>query len=1192
MSGKTQKQGEKQKYQSESRNQFLVDAQKDWKAATEGNAAAVNRERDGPPVYQSPGSSGPSEKTNRKQENKTDIPANKDANPDSHKYPNRKPENRKPNPGNAAKGKPEALSSADRKRYVNSRNQYLEDAQTAWIQGQESEIARQQNTGDPVSFYAGTTSGSVTKPTPAQQKQHAGRPRDSGRESKRTQVPGSNKIRSSQASILEDATAKARKAKYQSERSQYLADAQKEWEEEGRKELADKAGQPSALTDFHKGVSSGKDVRKDGIKTSGIRPKGSSQKENTQKENTLKGSADFRSSVGSAYKGNIVGWKSPGGARQTQDASISFNVYNKHSHIRKRNLGKRTVRSLRRLGRDTGIYVCSSARSTHTGAGMLLFYESAGLYALSPVAKFGINTIKRKVSKEIAVGIMRSYTSDKYESIRYDINNGQLEPYMKNMFQKSYSNRVKRKLSDPKSFDDMKRLRKVMHSAIREKGLPTDRRELKARLKNGTLDHADESLVKGYLKVDQADRFIKESRAHPLKTIRSGSRKVYFSSHSVFRRMSRISDNYTAQGTMLSYDIARKTLRAGIRATSSAVKITRKRIVPAAVGTVKQASSMTQASQMLSKAPQKAKVQAKGAKGIRARTINMQVRGTSHIFSAGNRISRRFLMLSDQYAGRRKLGSKAVARSAKASAKIVGAIAKATVFTLNLAFSFFMAILGPVAAIFGVLMLIFLVLVIFFGSFSSTGSDHIASDGELAAQQYVDILDRCYENYRNSISSLYSNMSYETVSIEYRNEKNETVYEQNENAAGIVEADNNIKECLCLMSALFDFNLEVYKPEDESLSDVEQEDMDKLIGFLQNHDMEVKKYGSTYQKLIRAYLVALFNGSHQTEKRVEITYCQGCIAREDELGNISYYCPGHRHLYATVTTFYFDQLFSCDIKDSADIKGLSMVGSNNVEKIWNGMISVGYSEAAAAGVIGNLMFESGGGPNDVNPSAENSIGAIGMAQWLGEGKQALLAYLEANGASWPSNDVTLQLQFLIQQLGSGDWLWTSISQEYGEDCNISLDAFRTCTDISLATRAFCAKFERCHQWESHIDTRIQYAQNVFNTYHGKTNGSLLDTDKKKYLGNFRITYYCPCTECSEGYGNMTATGAIAQANHTIAVDPDVIPLGSRVEINGVVYTAEDVGGGIRGESIDIYVNTHAETILNGTHTSAVYLITE
>ena len=61
------------------------------------------------------------------------------------------------------------------------------------------------------------------------------------------------------------------------------------------------------------------------------------------------------------------------------------------------------------------------------------------------------------------------------------------------------------------------------------------------------------------------------------------------------------------------------------------------------------------------------------------------------------------------------------------------------------------------------------------------------------------------------------------------------------------------------------------------------------------------------------------------------------------------------------------------------------------------------------------------------------------------------------------------------------------------------------------------------------------------------------------------------------YANgITSTGVTATTNHTIAVDPSQIPYGSKVVINGQVYVAEDCGGAIKTNCIDIYVATHAE----------------
>lgn len=78
------------------------------------------------------------------------------------------------------------------------------------------------------------------------------------------------------------------------------------------------------------------------------------------------------------------------------------------------------------------------------------------------------------------------------------------------------------------------------------------------------------------------------------------------------------------------------------------------------------------------------------------------------------------------------------------------------------------------------------------------------------------------------------------------------------------------------------------------------------------------------------------------------------------------------------------------------------------------------------------------------------------------------------------------------------------------------------------------------------------------------------------MGEFKITAYCPCDECSEGYGRLTSTGKYARSGHTIAVDPDVIGYGSRVLIGDSIYVAEDCGGIVKGDHIDIFVDTHEE----------------
>lgn len=101
----------------------------------------------------------------------------------------------------------------------------------------------------------------------------------------------------------------------------------------------------------------------------------------------------------------------------------------------------------------------------------------------------------------------------------------------------------------------------------------------------------------------------------------------------------------------------------------------------------------------------------------------------------------------------------------------------------------------------------------------------------------------------------------------------------------------------------------------------------------------------------------------------------------------------------------------------------------------------------------------------------------------------------------------------------------------------------------------------------------------------------VSTAGMRSLGMFRTTGYCPCYQCSEGWGRRTSTGATARSGHTIAVDPRVIPYGSKVMIGGVVYTAEDRGGGVKGNHIDIFFDSHSQTRQHGSRSEEVFLLT-
>ena len=98
----------------------------------------------------------------------------------------------------------------------------------------------------------------------------------------------------------------------------------------------------------------------------------------------------------------------------------------------------------------------------------------------------------------------------------------------------------------------------------------------------------------------------------------------------------------------------------------------------------------------------------------------------------------------------------------------------------------------------------------------------------------------------------------------------------------------------------------------------------------------------------------------------------------------------------------------------------------------------------------------------------------------------------------------------------------------------------------------------------------------------------------EYLGEFTLTAYCPCSICCGKWSNpdnpVTASGTVATAGRTIAADTSRYPFGTKLMINGQIYTVEDVGGAIKGNHIDIYFNTHEEARAFAKQYGSVYLV--
>lgn len=95
----------------------------------------------------------------------------------------------------------------------------------------------------------------------------------------------------------------------------------------------------------------------------------------------------------------------------------------------------------------------------------------------------------------------------------------------------------------------------------------------------------------------------------------------------------------------------------------------------------------------------------------------------------------------------------------------------------------------------------------------------------------------------------------------------------------------------------------------------------------------------------------------------------------------------------------------------------------------------------------------------------------------------------------------------------------------------------------------------------------------------------------KVINNCKITAYCPCSKCCGKWSDgLDYSGNLCEENKTIAVDKNIIPLGSDVYINGVWYKATDTG--VRGNHIDVYMSDHKAAREFGVKYCDIIILTE
>lgn len=168
-----------------------------------------------------------------------------------------------------------------------------------------------------------------------------------------------------------------------------------------------------------------------------------------------------------------------------------------------------------------------------------------------------------------------------------------------------------------------------------------------------------------------------------------------------------------------------------------------------------------------------------------------------------------------------------------------------------------------------------------------------------------------------------------------------------------------------------------------------------------------------------------------------------------------------------------------------------VLDANNPEDVqnyvWNFFRANGFSEAATAGIMGNINHESGFKPANIQGNGKGP--AAGLFQWENYNSKSkrwanLNQYSQSKGKEW--TDTQSQLEFALNEMTTSNlegWAWKHYSKKSGVS---SLDQFKQMTDISNATTAFMRTFERPNESKANLPGRQTAAINYYNKYTGSS----------------------------------------------------------------------------------------------------------
>ncbi|MCD8382350.1 MAG: NlpC/P60 family protein [Clostridiales bacterium] len=198
--------------------------------------------------------------------------------------------------------------------------------------------------------------------------------------------------------------------------------------------------------------------------------------------------------------------------------------------------------------------------------------------------------------------------------------------------------------------------------------------------------------------------------------------------------------------------------------------------------------------------------------------------------------------------------------------------------------------------------------------------------------------------------------------------------------------------------------------------------------------------------------------------------------------------------------------------------------------------------------------------------------------------------------SWPADDT---------EITKADAYYTKLEAQLQKKINNMESTHSNCDefnysigeighDSTVLISYLCAKYGdfTFSEVKSELDTifALQYDLDVETANETRTVTKTVQAGE--YIGEVVTSGYCSCSICcGQWAGGPTASGVYPTANHTIAVDANnpIVPIGTQIIMNGVLYTVEDTGNFARyGVDFDVYYDDHSTALAHGHKTWDAY----